>query len=70
MVRKILKWVFVIQERQVKNSLGKKRTERRLNPYNPLTYLVVLSCLLIGIILFGVVGVWGQFNIKKDFKWN
>jgi hypothetical protein len=75
MFRKFLKRIWVIQEKTVyikNNPLFENRTirHRRINPYNPLTYLIVLITLIIGILLFGFVGVWKETNLKNDFKWN
>lgn len=70
MIRKILKWIWVIQFKKTQPDNNFERTyKRRLNPYNPLTYVVILTALSIGIILFGIVGIWRETDLKNDFKW-
>lgn len=72
-LRKILKKLRVIQEIDNKNrkpQLGKGFSKViRLNPYNPLSYIVIIFLFLIGIIMFGVVGIWKEFDTKNPFKW-
>ncbi len=71
---KLLKFLYIIQEVDNKNynpRLGKGfSTAFRFNPYNPLSYLTLIIMLIIGIILFGFVGIWKESNIKNPFKWN
>lgn len=59
-MRKILKLFFVIQE--------KADGSKRINPYNPLSYVVIIGCLIIGILAFGLIGVWKEVDINF-FKW-
>jgi hypothetical protein len=42
----------------------------RFNPYNPLTYITLGLILIIGILMFGFVGVWKEVDIRNPFKWN
>jgi len=69
----MLKKILVIQEKSNKNrveKLGKGfSTAKRFNPYNPLTYIVLFSILLIGILLFGVVGIWKEVDLRNPFSW-
>jgi hypothetical protein len=71
--RNILKKIKVIQEVDNKNrnpQLGKGFSKAiRLNPYNPLSYIVIVFMFLIGIIMFGVVGIWKEVDRKNPFKW-
>lgn len=61
-MRKLLKNLLVVQEVPNKG--------RRLNPYNPLSYLTVLLTFVVGVIMFGVVGFWKEVDLKNPFKWN
>ena len=74
MVRKILKFLFIIQEvpnakREPKLGRG-HMTARRINPYNPLSYIALAVLLVVGILLYGIVGVWKEVDASNPFKWN
>lgn len=73
-MRKFLKKIWVLQEVSNKNrnpKLGRGFfTARRLNPYNPLSYIVLIGAIIIGFIMFGVVGFWKETDIKNPFKWD
>lgn len=70
----ILKNLFIIQEVSNENRTPKLGrgfiTARRINPYNPLSYIVLVSILIIGILMFGLVGVWKKVGKENPFKWN
>ncbi len=72
-LRKILRKLNVIQEIDNKNrkpQLGKGFSKAiRINPYNPLSYIVILLTFLVGVIMFGVVGFWKEIDTKNPFKW-
>lgn len=61
-MRKLLKTLWVIQESK------SNKVKRRLNPYNPLTYLTILITIIVGLLLFGFVGLWGEIDKKNPFK--
>lgn len=65
---KILKGLFLVQERITMNGSKGKRLERRINPYNPLVYIFMILTLLV----FLVVDIFKSIakNIKEifDFK--
>lgn len=73
-MKKLLKFLFIIQE--VSNEgrdpqLGRGFFEaRRLNPYNPLSYITVVLVLIVGILMFGFVGIWKETNLRNPFKWD
>lgn len=71
MVRKILKTLYITQYKtiEVDNKHIKFTERRRLNPFNPLTYLVSISVIIVGIIMFGIVGFWEQVDFRNSFKW-
>jgi len=51
--------------------VGKYGYERhRLNPYNPLSYLLLVIVFISGIVCFGVVGFWREVDLKNPFKYN
>lgn len=51
----------VIKERKVHQFKGVYRIQQRLNPYNPLSYLVLIIDCTIGTLLYGIVGYWKNF---------
>lgn len=69
-MRKFLTLIKVIQTKKITDSSQRMHTKKRLNPYNPLSYIALLIALIIGIIMFGFVGLWREVNIKEFmFKW-
>jgi predicted PurR-regulated permease PerM len=73
-MRKLLKWLFIVQEvsnegREPKLGRGFFNA-RRLNPYNPLSYVIVVICLIAGILMFGFVGFWKETDLRNPFKWD
>jgi len=62
-MRNILKFLRVIQT----DSNGERH---RLNPYNPLSYIVIILIPIIGILMFGFVGFWKEVDFSNPFKWN
>jgi hypothetical protein len=69
LTKKVLKALFVVQEKQEIDVLNRKHTKIRLNPFNPLTYLFMLGLVLVGIILFGIYGVFNEVDLKKPFNY-
>ena len=69
MIRKILKLLLIVQERTHKDVFNKKRVQQRINPYNPLSYIFFLLALIIGIFVFGIVGICEEFELHNEFKW-
>ena len=68
-MRRFLKAIRVIQERKERTRLN-SYTYMRLNPYNPLTYLAMIIGLILGVIMFGLVGIKDEIDKPKDyFKW-
>ncbi len=61
-----------MQEKRVAYSCYEEdcfRKKRRLNPFNPLSYVTVVITLIVGILMFGFVGVWKETELKNPFKW-
>lgn len=71
-MKKFLKCIYVLQEIPNKDKkLGKGySTAIRLNPYNPLSYFAIIIAFVIGILMFGFVGFWKEFDLMNPFKWN
>jgi len=71
---KILKWLCILQEVSNRNrnpKLGSGFNKAyRFNPYNPLSYIALFLLLIIGVILYGFVGLWERNNGKNPFKWD
>jgi len=61
-MRKILRKFYIIQ-------ISKTGIRKRLNPYNPLSYLLISGILIVGIIAFGIIGFWSEIDLKNPFKW-
>jgi len=60
----------IIQEKKIKDTLGFTYKQSRLNPYNPLTYVVIICLFIIGLLMFGFVGFWNEVNWSElKFKW-
>lgn len=69
-MRKLFKTLSIIQIKKYKNPLGKTYEKIRLNPYNPLTYLVIILIFIIGVLLFGFVGFWKEIDFRDlNFKY-
>lgn len=77
-MRKILKYLHVTQtvsnEARTKQGLPKLGRgffdTHRLNPYNPLSYITVIIVIVIGILMFGFVGIFKEIPISNPFKWD
>lgn len=71
---RILKKIYVLQTESNKGrkvKLGRGYSEaHRLNPFNPLSYLTIIIGLILGLIMFGVVGFWKEMDTKNPFKWD
>lgn len=70
---KLLRVLQITQQRnkKVNNKIVKLSVSRRLNPYNPLTYVYVIGMYSTGLIAFGIIGIWQQVDIRKNpFKWS
>lgn len=70
MIIKILKALYIIQEKQYKDPLKMVYSKRRMNPFNPLTYISILIIILIGLLMFGLIGFWKECDLKNPFKWD
>ena len=77
-MKKALEFLKIIQtvsnEKRHKNGL--KRLGRghfnahRFNPYNPLSYIVIALIPIVGILMFGFVGISKELDCKNPFKWD
>jgi len=63
--REILKKIHIIQTKKDDEGyfIG-----NRLNPFNPLSYIVFVLFGIIGLIMFGVVGFWKETD-GNPFSW-
>lgn len=79
-IREFLLSIHVLQIKEVevtltiKDGLERKvlgfRKWHRVNPYNPISYVVVLLMLVLGFLLFGIIGMWKEVDwLKNPFKW-
>ncbi len=70
MVGKVLKFLYIVQERELRNGRRFPVKQRRLNPYNPLTYVFVIIIHFIGFFWVGLRVLIYENNTLKEFKWN
>lgn len=74
MFRKLLKQIGVLQEIDQKNKkekLGRGFSKAiRFNPYNPLSYIALVIILIVGLVMFGFVGIWKEMDLRNPFKWD
>jgi hypothetical protein len=66
MFRKLLKFLLITQEFEDKSSYT---TLRRINPYNPLSYVTIIIVAIVGILMFGFVGIFKEIDHTNPFKW-
>lgn len=59
----------MIQEKQVKSQIGPSYRKIRMNPYNPLSYIYILLAFIVGLFMFGFVGIWKEMDLKNPFKY-
>lgn len=63
-MRKLLKLICVIQEKDLAS-----RIKRRINPFNPLSYIVIVITLIVAVLMFGCVGMWRELDLRNPFKY-
>lgn len=68
-MRSLLKGLGIVQEKKFKDPLNAVYRKHRFNPYNPLSYITLPIILLVGICMFGFIGVWGEIEKGNPFKW-
>jgi hypothetical protein len=78
-MKTILKYLWVIQTRQGEEMHLTKRIDgtsvivhrvyKRVNPFNPLSYVVLFSVIPVAIVMFGVVGAWKEIDFSNPFVW-
>jgi len=78
MFSKILKYLFILQiiSNKERQNQGLKKLGRgyyeayRINPYNPLSYIVLIIILIGGVLAFGFIGIWKEIATRNPFKWD
>jgi hypothetical protein len=70
MFKKLLKFLWIFQEKKHKDTLNVTRKYRRLNPFNPLTYIAIVIIILVGFVMFGIVGFWKEVDLRNPFRWS
>jgi hypothetical protein len=72
-MRKLLKTLYIVETISNKNrtpKLGRGYSEaHRLRWYNPLSYILVIGVIILGLIMFGVVGFKQEVDTRNPFKW-
>jgi len=69
MKTRILKLLYIRQEKQSENQYG-TWVKFRINPFNPLTWVVIILGLVIALLLFGLIGMWKEIDTGNRFKWH
>ena len=77
-MKQLLKILNIIQtvSNDERHKLGLKRLGRgyskshRINPYNPLSYPALIIIVIVGIFMFGFVGIFNEIYKKNPFKWD
>lgn len=81
-MKKLLIKLYIVQvvSNEERHKKGLKKLGRgffnahRLNPFNPLSYvlvaLVIPTLIPTLILLYGFVGMWEQTDIRNPFKWD
>ena len=69
MKNRILKLLYIRQEKQSENQYG-TWIKFRINPFNPLTWVVIILGLVIALFMFGIVGMWREIDTTNPFKWH
>lgn len=72
-MRKLLIKLLIVQvhNNTKQNTKGRGFSKAyRLNPFHPLSYPTFIISVLIGFIMFGVVGFWKEVDTSNPFKWN
>ena len=70
MIRKTLKILWIIQEQEHKDPFKRGYFKRRMNPFNPLTYISILIIVMVGFLMFGLVGFWKEVDLRNPFRWS
>lgn len=78
-LRDFLYGINVLQIKKIEVTLTSKdglerkvvgfRNWRRINPYHPISYVVIVCALISALLLFGFVGMWKEIDLKNPFKW-
>jgi hypothetical protein len=65
-LRKILFFFFILQKRRATEH---KRELRRLNPYNPLSYIFIAILFAVATFVYGIIVAWKEIGKENHFKW-
>ena len=68
-MHKFLTNLNIIQNRINFDSFGETSSTYRLNPFNPLSYILIIFVTIIGLIMFGCVGMRKEMPKHNPFKW-
>jgi hypothetical protein len=63
--KKVLDLLYVRQEQTLKSN---GYTSSRINPYNPLSYVIIIVLIILGILAYGFVGVFEVLGFSNPFK--
>lgn len=68
-MKRILKDLQILQEKKVpKGTPGYYTVYERLNPYNPLSYIILTVFIVVSIVLYGLVGAYHDLS-RNPFNW-
>lgn len=66
-MKKTLLALKIVQQKQFKDPLNRTYTKKRLNPFNPLTYILIILWFVFGLIMFGLCGLFKEIDFS-DLK--
>lgn len=69
-MKKLSTLLGITQVKKEKTEFGPEVTVKRFNPYNPLSYIVIVLLVLVGIVFYGPIGFWEAVDLKVlSFHW-
>jgi len=67
-IRKLLERLYIMQKKTFVDKSNQTYTLKRLNPYHPLTYIVIPMYYVVAIAMFGFVGYKQEMD-SDFFRW-
>lgn len=69
MVKKILIGLKVLQIKEERKPSGNIYERSRVNPFNPLSYLILFITIIFAIVCYGVIGFVREIGTDNPFKY-
>lgn len=69
-MKKIFIKLLIVQEKRILRDDGfTYRKCYRINPYNPLSYVLIPVSVIVGLLMYGFVGITNEFDFQNPFKY-